>query len=74
MEADLYHQALDERRLSSRDGYPTPFCTIFGWVLIGKTKCLAVVAQSSVNSYLCALESCPMEAQFKQFCDLEELL
>jgi hypothetical protein len=76
--ADLYPHTFDGGRLHSPVGLPTPYHSVFGWVLIGPTHVNLVSVASDHDlglgqtSHLCTLDNNSLDMHIKQFWELEE--
>jgi len=68
--ADLFAEVFDGGRKPSKEGYPTPFRTIFGWVLIGKT--MMKTSSTHVMSNLCLTNFPSLDSSIKKFWEIEE--
>lgn len=76
--ADLYPKVFGGGRISSPPGHPSPFHSIFGWVLIGETTVNTLQARPTeinlgLTSHLCILDAQSLDTQMKQFWELEEV-
>ncbi|XP_054280545.1 uncharacterized protein LOC128998440 [Macrosteles quadrilineatus] len=76
--ADLYPDIFDGGRLQSPTGFPTPYHSVFGWVLIGKAQinllsdATTYASSLGLTSHLCTFDNNSLDIQLKQFWELEE--
>lgn len=75
--ADLYPFIFDGGRINTSSGSPTPFHSIFGWVLIGEISNAStnlIDNSHIITTHLCISENpCNLDKQLKQFWELEEV-
>jgi hypothetical protein len=77
--ADHYPLVFDGGRINTLPGLPTPFHSIFGWVLIGETSLdltLKQIGQSTNQSHncnLCISNPQSLDAQLKHFWEIEDI-
>ncbi|XP_054259816.1 uncharacterized protein LOC128984510 [Macrosteles quadrilineatus] len=73
--ADLFPLICDGGRSNSPPGFPTPFKTIYGWTLIGRT-CLSYFENQPTCSSICtnlSITESSLEKHLKLFWELEDL-